>query len=175
MWQNDIAEVHQAFAFLIGHEICHFILGHRPFGDVKADVARANEASADRCASDRLKAAGYDSDYVVLGLQVLMVNGFTQTGQFVFHPTHPHTMCRLTPVLGRTIQAADRYNVRSGVALYHSLGFTSSAELNGAFSEVTEFYVESGRESCENREPSIEPNARVRRIIEAIQESMGVK
>ncbi|MFV5215138.1 tetratricopeptide repeat protein [Azonexus caeni] len=165
---NDISEVYQAFAFMIGHEICHFILGHRPFGENTADVARTNEADADKCASERLEAAGYDRDYATIALQVLMVNGFTKQGQFVWHATHPHTMCRVAPYLKKMLMEEFDGTSAYERGAYLSFGFSSSNELADALKDMIAFFEAAGRESCENREPSIEPNARVGKLLKAI-------
>lgn len=172
---NDIEEVHQAFAFIVGHEICHFVLGHRPFGEDQAEMTRANEALADQCAKDRLKAAGYDTDYAVFGLQVLMMNGFSAQGGFVFHKTHPHTMCRVAPYLEQLLTQQSTASPMVDQALLAVTGLKRAAELEDGMNELGRFFSAAGKESCENRVPRIEPSPRTRKLLETLAKSLNAK
>ncbi|OOG35960.1 tetratricopeptide repeat protein [Polaromonas sp. A23] len=172
---NDISEVHQAFAFIVGHEICHFVLRHRPFGEVKAEVARANEALADQCAKDRLKAAGYDTEYATVGFQVLMMNGFSPQGEFIFHKTHPHTLCRVAPYLDQLFALQSTTSTAVDQALAAVAGLKGAAELEDGMKELGRFVSSAGKESCENRVPKFEPSPRTMKLLEAFAKTLSAK
>ena len=161
--------VHHALAYVIAHEVCHFAWDDptAPDSATYALPSRAREERADMCAAKMLKDSKFDSDYTILALDTLLSNGFSPSGEFVFHESHPHTLCRMIPHFEMRMKIRDLDDASVSALLGKPPGLETQAFLKAILTE----YVNAGVAACEGRSPA-DPSPAFQQWGQRMKESM---
>ncbi|MCA3034716.1 MAG: hypothetical protein ING33_05830, partial [Rhodocyclaceae bacterium] len=119
----------ETLAFIIGHEIAHLVLGHKPYGSIPPDESRKQELEADNFSVELIKKSGFSVLGAVPSIQRFLAKELLLRRAGGDAMTHPRAECRLVNILTSSGDIKDLLKSPDRVKEYESQSGQLASEL----------------------------------------------